>query len=231
MRKEGSVSCEDLSTNIIQQLELQVSPEERESIPLALGMKDSTKQLFQYRDFVDFCRHQNLYNFESIHGQQQQQQRRRSLLSVSNDGYGDDDDNGDMLSNGAATMEIRRGGGGALNRTATGGTSSRRRQSPRGDASVSDYAEVVKYKQLVDASAIQMESLTLQLHEREKDNRRLMDDVRQVSFVLHCCCFLCCLSSLRSYTCSLHPCTSTSIIHWCPLSFFYFFFNFFTKTA
>ena len=55
--------------------------------------------------------------------------------------------------------------------------------------SMSDYAEVVKYKQLVDASAIQMESLTLQLHEREKDNRRLMDDVRQVSFVLHCSVF------------------------------------------
>ena len=160
VRNEGSVSCEDVITNIIQQLELQVSEEERPSIPFALGMKDSINHLFQYRNFVDFCRHQNLYHFESINTQQQQQQQqqRRTLLSVNNDGSSGGA-NGAMLSSGAGT-ELRRGGGGALNRAATGGASTSssagRRHLPRGGGGdvVSDYAEVVKYKQLVDASTV-----------------------------------------------------------------------------
>ena len=165
VRNEGSVSCENVITNIIQQLELQVSEEERPLIPLALGMKDSINHLFQYRNFVDFCRHQNLYHFESINTQQQQQQQqRRTLLSVNNDGSsgganGANGANGAMLSSGAGT-ELRRGGGGALNRAATGGASTSssagRRHLPRGGGGdvVSDYAEVVKYKQLVDASTV-----------------------------------------------------------------------------
>jgi len=54
-------------------------------------------------------------------------------------------------------MTKRRGGGGAV---------------------VTDYADVVKYKQLVDESQGQVESLTSQLREREKDVRQLNEDSR-----------------------------------------------------
>jgi hypothetical protein len=150
-RSEGSVSTEDLRASAVAALGLECTEDDLKAIPKAFGLDDENA-LFQYRDFVDFCRRHNLYNFDNSASATIATNRR-------------------ALDNSAA---VRRGGGGALMRDIA--------PSPRtklGENSVTDYAEVVKYKQLVDDSTAQVESLTLQLSEREKDVRTLTDDVRQ----------------------------------------------------
>ena len=151
IRSEGYVSTDDLRLSSVTALSLECTSNDLLELPKAFGLK-TEDALFQYRDFVDFCRKHNLYNFDNSAAETIKRNNANTT---------------------ATTSTTRRGGGGALMRDI--GASPR---TTSGENSVTDYAEVVKYKQLVDDSTAQVESLTVQLRQREKDVRTLTDDVR-----------------------------------------------------
>ena len=118
------------------------------------GAGQDERILFQYRDFVDFVADRACTRLTICCKRCEQEPRWRC--------------------NDALTPSRRRGGGGTVVAGGIPGVAG----VDVVNRDVTDYADVVRYKQMVDEATAQIETLSRNLRERDKDVRRLVDDVR-----------------------------------------------------